>query len=140
MERHWSFVVCDPKYLFPLSLFVLAVGIYLAIVKRDPIYFQRFGNFIIAIGVWMSMRYVFREGINTYKNALDASPILPGNPGDKAFLLNPDYFNKIAFSIGDARLSIYGFVLVVIGSIIGSFGDLILKHIFPRIFKQQQGE
>lgn len=138
MERHWSFVVCDPKYLFPLSLFILVVGLYLAIAKRDANYFQRFGNFIMAIGVWMSMRYVFREGINKFKDALDASPTLPGNLGDKAFLLNPDYFNNITFSIGDANLSIYGFVLVVIGSIIGSFGDLILKHFFPRIFKQQK--
>jgi hypothetical protein len=113
---------------------ILLLGLYIAFAKRDSTLFPRFGNFIVAIGVWMSMRYVFREGINRYKNALDASPTLPGNPGDKAFLLNSDYFNNITFSIGDAKLSIYGFVLVVFGSIIGSFGDLILKYFFPNIF------
>ena len=134
MERHWSFVVTDPFYLFPLALIFLIVGLWIAISKRDAAYIQRFGNFIVAIGVWMSMRYVFREGINKVTDALDASPTLPGNPGDKAFRLNPTYFNNIGFGIGDAWLSIYGFALVVFGSIIGSFGDLILKHYFPSRF------
>jgi len=138
MERHWSFFVTDPYYLIPLSFIILGVGLWRSISNKDASYFPRFGNFIVALGVWMSMRYVFREGINTYKNALDASPTLPGNPGDKAFMLNTAYFNNISFSIGDAWLSVYGFALVVLGSTIGSFGDLILKYYFPRTFTQNK--
>lgn len=136
MERHWSFIVTDPFYLVPLAIAFLLLGLYIALSKRDATYFPRFGNFIVAIGVWMSMRFVFREGIIKFKNALDASPTLPGSFGDKAFGLNPNYFNNISFSIGDAWLSIYGFILVIIGSIIGSFGDIILKRLLPSTFER----
>ena len=131
MERHWSFVACDPKYLFPLSLLILAVALYFAISRRDATLLPRFGNFVVAIGVWMSMRYVFREGIGRSRNALAGSPVLPDGQ------LNVDFLNNITLSIGDAKLSIYGLLLVVIGSIIGSFGDLILKHLLPRVFREQ---
>jgi hypothetical protein len=127
MKRHWSFIVCDTRILFPLSFLFLIAGFGLAFYFRDPTIFSRFGNFIIAIGVWMSMRYVFREGLNRNKDALDSSATLPNNNSGKPVQLNPTYFNKIALGIGDAKLSVQGFILVVIGSTISSFGDLIFK-------------
>ena len=74
----------------------------------------------------MSMRFVFREGLNKNKNAFDSNPTLPRQEGNKLVQLNPIYFNNIVYSIADANLSIKGFILVVIGSTISSFGDLIV--------------
>jgi hypothetical protein len=75
------------------------------------------------------MRYTLREGINRYKDEADSSPVLPGTNQ-----LNAAFFNKVAFAIGDAQLQVHGFVLVVIGSIVGSYGDVILRHILPHRF------
>jgi hypothetical protein len=67
----------------------------------------------------------------TYR-AAKSRPTLPG-PG-KAVQVNWAYFNEIAFSIGDAQLQVHGFVLVVIGSVVGSYGDLILRYFFAGYF------
>jgi hypothetical protein len=75
----------------------------------------------------MSLRYTLREGINRHKKS--DSPVIPGTNH-----LNADHFNNIAFSIGDAHLQLYGFALVIIGSTVGSFGDLALKALFPTCF------
>lgn len=132
MKRHWSFVVTDKKYLYPLATIILVAGFVIAVTCKEPTQFNRVGNFLVGIGVWMSMRYTLREGINKHKNAADAHPVLPG-PG-KAVQLNLGYFNKIAFSIGDANLQLHGFVLVIIGSIVGSYGDLIFTSILKSYF------
>lgn len=54
-------------------------------------------------------------------------PSLP--TGGKLNQINPALLNKFAFSIGDAHLQLHGFFLVIYGSIIGSFGDYIVKLI-----------
>lgn len=125
-KRHWAFVVTDKKYLYPLVLLMTLMGIFAACYWKDPTYFSRVGNFIIGIGVWMSMRYTLREGINRYKNGLKSSPTLPGEGPGKA--INPAYFNEIAYSIGDAHLQLHGFYIVIYGSTVGAFGDLIISY------------
>ena len=117
-KRHWSFIVCDKKYIYPVVLMLLGLGIWGAIHFDDPTQFSRTGNFIIGVGVWISMRSTFREGLNKYKNAQDTQPVINSNQ------LNPSYINNITFSLGDAQLQIHGFVLVILGSIIGSYGDI----------------
>jgi len=130
-KRHWSFVVCDKKYLYPAAAFVLLLGLFVSFYFRDPTQLSRVGTFIIGIGVWMSLRYTLREGINRTKNRTDSSPVLPGTNR-----LNMKFFNQIAFSIGDAQLQIHGFVLVVIGSLLASYGDIALIQLFPGSFDQ----
>ena len=76
------------------------------------------------------MRFTLREGINRTKDMAKNSPSVPGTNQ-----LNVDYLNQIAFSIGDAQLQIHGFVLVVIGSVVASYGDIVLLHLFPLSFK-----
>ena len=125
MVRHWSFIICDKKYLYPLATVFLTIGIILAIDLDDYQQFNRVGNFIVAIGVWISMRYTFREGIKKTKNVNDSSPIVPRTGGQ----LNAAYFNNAIFSQGDAELQLHGFFLVIIGSVIGSYGDFILKYL-----------
>lgn len=78
----------------------------------------------------MSMRNTLREGINRTKNLADQSPFEPGTNA-----VNPTFFNRITFSIGDAQLQVHGFVLVVTGSIVGSFGDLVLRSVLPGAFQ-----
>jgi hypothetical protein len=129
MKRHWSFVVCDKRYLYPAVVLLLTSGVVAALVLKDPVHLNRVGNFIIAIGVWMSMRNTLREGINKYKDHADSSPTVPGTNQ-----LNDRFFNQIAFSIGDAQLQVHGFVLVIVGSMVGSYGDIIIKHILPGWF------
>lgn len=129
MKRHWSFVVCDKKYLFPVVLLLLAAGVIIAVLLHDPIQLNRVGNLIIGTGVWMSMRYTLREGINKHKDLANSSPTVPGTRQ-----INLNFFNQIAFSIGDAQLQIHGFFLVILGSVTGSYGDVILMHVLPRYF------
>ena len=129
MKRHWSFVVTDKKYLYPASLFLIAAGLCAAYIFHEPTHVNRAGNFIIGIGVWMSMRYTLREGINRSKDFSDRSPTIPGTKQ-----MNSAFFNQIAFSIGDAHLQIHGFVLVIAGSFVGSFGDILLEALFPSAF------
>jgi hypothetical protein len=126
-KRHWSFIVTDKKYLYPIVISLISLGFILALFLNDPTQFSRIGNFIIGIGVWISMRYTLREGINRSKNLLDNSPTIPS----KGYFqqVNPEFFNKIAYQIGDAHLQIHGFILVILGSIIGSYGDLIIHFI-----------
>ena len=131
-KRHWSFVVCDKRYLYPVAALILVAGIAAAVILKDPNQINRIGSFIIGIGVWMSMRFTLREGINRHKNALDSSPVIPG-PG-RAKQLNANYFNNIMFSIGDAHLQLHGFSLVVAGSVLGSYGDLIIRLLLPGYF------
>ena len=129
-KRHWSFVVTDKKYLYPLVAFLSVVGVVAGIKFDNPTYFSRVGNFIIGIGVWMSMRYTLREGINKYKDLSKSSPTLPGS--GPLYQLNEEFFNEITFSIGDAKLQLHGFFLVIYGSAISSFGDLILKCVIEK--------
>jgi hypothetical protein len=91
-KKHWSFVVCDKMYLYPVASLIFVAGIAAAIMLKDPNQINRIGSFIIGIGVWMSMRFTLREGINRHKNALDSSPIIPGR--GPAQQLNARYFNK----------------------------------------------
>lgn len=129
MNRHWSFVVTDRRYLYPIAMLLLIAGLVAAFLSKDANDFTRAGNFIIGTGVWMSMRYTLREGINRRKDLSNSSPTVPGTNQ-----INPQFFNQITFSIGDAQLQIHGFILVIVGSVVGSFGDLILKCIFPKYF------
>lgn len=120
MRRHWSFVVCDPKYLYPAAGALLLVGAVWAVAVGNLAHFNRVGNFIIGIGVWMSLRYTLREGIERYKDGRGSQATIPGTNA-----VDSEFFNQIAYSIGDARLQLHGFALVVLGSIVGSFGDLM---------------
>lgn len=129
MNRHWSFIVTDRRYLYPIAMLFLAAGLVAAFLSKDANHFARSGNFIIGTGVWMSMRYTLREGINRHKDLSNSSPTVPGTNQ-----INPQFFNQITFAIGDAQLQLHGFILVMLGSIVGSFGDLILKFSFPGCF------
>lgn len=101
-KRHWSFIVTDKRYLYSFVIKIVLIGCTLSYLLKDPSQFSRVGNLIIGVGVWMSMRYTFREGIKRNKNALDDSPTLPG-PGHMR-QVNPNFFNKKYFQIGDAIL------------------------------------
>ena len=78
----------------------------------------------------MSMRSALREGKNKHKDLSKSYPTLPES--GRLSELNPSYFNKIAFSIGDAKLQLCGFIIVIYGSAVGSFGDLILKWVIDK--------
>jgi len=108
---------------------LLVAGFIGAFRYHDPTLFARVGNFVIGIGVWMSMRSTLRDGIERTKSAADSSPVLPGTNQ-----LNSNYFNNISFALGDAFLQLHGFVLVLAGSAIGSYGDLALAWLFPTAF------
>ena len=128
-HRHWSFVVTDKRYIYPIALAFLVLGTIASFAKADPSYLSRSGNFIIGAGVWISMRYTLREGIKRYKDLADLSPTVPGTNA-----LNSNFFNNVTFVIGDAQLQLHGFALVLVGSAVGSFGDLLLKWLFPTVF------
>jgi hypothetical protein len=129
MSRHWSFVITGKRYLYPLVAVLLAAGAIAAFHYRDATLFSRVGNFVIGIGVWMSMRSTLRDGIQRTKSVADSSPVIPGTNQ-----LNANYFNNITFALGDAFLQLHGFALVLVGSLIGSYGDLALAWLFPAAF------
>ena len=132
MQRHWSFVATDKRYMYLIAAAILVAGLASAFSWRDATFFARAGNFIIGTGVWMAMRFTLREEINRTKNGLDNSPFLPGE--GRFLQLNPTYFNNITFSTGDAFLQLHGFSLVLIGSLVSSFGDLLLLAVVPARF------
>src|SRR3972149_9915879 len=100
-NKHWSFVVTDKKYLYPIVALLSVIGVVIGSKFDDPTYFSRVGNFIIGIGVWMSMRYTLREGINKHKDLSKTSPTPLGS--GHLSQLNAEFFNELAFSIGDAK-------------------------------------
>lgn len=126
-KRHWSFVVTDKKYLYPIVAILSVISLIIAVCNTDPSFFPRIGNFVIGIGVWMSLRYTLREGINKHKDLSKNTPTLPAQ--GKYSQLNIAFFNEIAYSIGDAQLQLHGFALVIYGSLVGSFGDYFVKAI-----------
>lgn len=117
----------DPKYLYPFVGLISLSGIISAITFNDPLLFQRMGNLIIGVGVWMSMRFTLREGINKHKDISNQSPTLSGNGPLRQ--LNATFLNNISYSIGDAKLQLHGFYIVLYGSIIGSWGDVLFKNV-----------
>lgn len=129
MDRHWSFAITDKYYLYPIVLIIFFAGLSAALFYKDPTMFSRAGNFIIGTGVWMGMRYTLREGIKKSKDSSNKSSVIKGTGQ-----LNANYFNQITFSIGDAELQLHGFALVILGSTVGSFGDLVIKNLFPAYF------
>ena len=129
MKRHWSFIVCDPRYLYPFAGALIVCGVATAFACHDAQMFNRFGNLIIGTGVWMSIRYTLREGLSRVKNYSDNFPLVPGTTQ-----VNMAYINKGVLAIGDAQLQVYGFVLVILGSIVGSFGDLALRALCRMYF------
>lgn len=128
-RRHWSFVVCDKKYFYPLILVLMSLGLWSAFYFRDATQVSRVGNLIIGVGVWVSMRSTLREAFKIGTDLADLSPTIPGTNQ-----MNSTFFNNIVFSAGDKRLQIHGFILVVFGSLLGSYGDLALKLLFPKNF------
>ena len=134
MERHWSFAVTDRFRMYLAVWVLLATGVLLSIGLNDPGQFQRIGNFILVLAVWMSMRSTLREGIQRHSSALGDSPTLPRRPGEKGFRVNATYFNRLAFRIGDATLQAHGLIVALIGSIVASYGDLILLGLMPGAF------
>ncbi len=124
-KRHWSFIVCDPLYLYPITSILLLVGFLFANIMNDPEQLLRIGNFIIGVGVWMSMRSTLRNGLKKETNYNDNFPVIP-NKG----YLNSTWFNERTFEYGDAKLQIHGFVITIIGSIFASYGDYIFSLLF----------
>jgi len=118
-QRPWPFVVTDPRYLYPIALAILLAGIVAAYRLNDPSFVSRTGNFIIGVGVWMSLRFTLREGIKRDKSR----PPVPRSQGPLQ-PVDPYPINQAIFSIGDAELQVRGFALVLVGSLVGSFGDI----------------
>ena len=102
----------------------------MAVTFHDATLLNRFGNFIIGTGVWMTMRYTLREGLNKHKTLTDSLPTVPGTGQ-----LNDTYFNNVTFALGDARRQVHGFIVVILGSVVGSFGDLMLKYLCADYFR-----
>lgn len=98
-KRHWSFVVCDKRYLYTLATTLIFMGLFAAFRFGDATQLNRVGNFIVGIGVLMSVRYTLREGIEKRKNLADSHPAYPGTNQ-----VNARFFNQITFSLGDAWL------------------------------------
>ena len=130
MMRHWSFIVTDKRYLYTLAIAFLLAGGVAAFRFKDPTHLSRAGNFIIGTGVWMSMRYTLREGLKRHTNLADQSPVVPGTNA-----LNSNFINQLVFTVGDAHLQVHGFVLVLVGSAVGSFGDLLIRWAFSATFQ-----
>ena len=121
MKRHWSFIFCGKNFGIFLITAIITIGIFLSLYFKEAFILNRFGNFIMAIGVWLSMRDTFREGLNKHKDLNDEKPVFPNG------FVNGTFFNNLNFRLGDARLRVWGLVIVFIGSIVGSLGDLIIK-------------
>lgn len=68
----------------------------------------------------MSMRFTLREGIKRDKSR----PPVPRSEGPGQ-PIDTYPINQMVFSIGDAELQVRGFILVLFGSVVGSFGDLL---------------
>lgn len=119
--KSWAFVLTDPKCVYPAVLLVLGIGLLLALHLRDASQFNRVGSFIIIAGVWMSMRYTLRVGLH---RSLLSEPRLA-----------VQIFNEIRNSRTDAWLGVHGLILMVIGSMVGSYGDFVLKSLFPCTFR-----
>lgn len=118
-KRPWPLVVTDKRYLYPLALLILIAGVVAAFRWDDASFVSRTGNLIIGVGVWMSMRFTLRDGIVRDKNV----PRAPHSEG-RLKPIDTNHINKAILSIGDAELQVHGFMLVVVGSLVGSFGDI----------------
>ncbi len=124
-KKHWSFIATDIRILLPIVSIIILLGICDAFFHSEPSRLNRVGNFIIGIGVWMSMRGTLREGISRYHNLQDESPVLRGTKQ-----VNLNYFSISNFRRGDAVLQVWGFGIVVVGSILGSYGDFLYLYFY----------
>lgn len=68
------------------------------------------------------MRGTFREGLKKSHNFNDDKPTIGRQ-------LNSVYFNNRVFRRGDAVLQVYGFIIVMLGSIMSGYGDMIYEYL-----------
>jgi hypothetical protein len=134
MARHWSFEVTDTFRLYLVCGVLIASSVLLSVARADPSHVQRIGNFILLLAVWATMRSTLREGLAKHRSLSDDQPTLPREPGARGVELNVNFLNKLAFRRGDAVLQVHGLVFALIGSVLASYGDLMLRVCLPELF------
>ena len=126
-----------------LALAFFALGLYLSkIAWLQAEWFSRSGCLVVVLGVWSSIGVVFHEKLisrraNWIRNkelrqlkarGLDDAEIVLGI--DKA---NADHDQRLHLAIQDLRLSVgvLEMSLLISGTLVWGFGDLIVRAVFP---------
>lgn len=112
-----------PRYI-ALSSFFVTVFILLAVKYQDWGYFSRSGGFVILIGALLGLRKLLRKGARELNS--------PNEP----LVVNRNEFNMTGMyqrleDLSDSFAQELGIVLVVIGTLINGFGDIVFGAIFP---------
>lgn len=112
-----------PRYI-ALSSFFVVVFTLVAVKYQDWSYFSRSGSFVILIGALLGLRKILRKGAR----ALDT----PNEP----LVVNRNQFNVSGMyervqDLSDAFAQELGISIVVIGTLINGFGDIVLDAFFP---------
>lgn len=112
-----------PRYIL-LSFIIIIIFTFLAFTNQDWSYFSRSGGFIVLFGALLSIRKLLRKGARE----LDK----PNEP----LVINKNQFNTKGMfqhvqDLSDSFAQELGLIMVVIGTFINGFGDIVLNILFP---------
>jgi hypothetical protein len=128
--RHWSFIVTDPIVALTFLSVVFSLALYGSFNRQDWQLIGRGGNLMILAGVLMSLRRVLR--LRDEANNEKMQPwTLPVESNTRARQLNFGRINQEVFAIGDTRIQLTGFIVIVVGTLVASYGDLLLDWLLP---------
>lgn len=116
-------IIRAPRYL-ALCVLVLAIFVGLSIIHQDWSYFPRSGAFIALFGALLGLRKLLRKGARDMDE--------PNDP----LVINGNQFNTEGMwqrvqDLSDSFAQELGLVLVVAGTLINGFGDLVLEALVP---------
>jgi hypothetical protein len=129
-NRHWSFLATDTRLLLPALVTVVTASLYGSLCRGDWQLIARAGNLVIFVGVVLTLRRLFRLGDKSITEKVEPWT-LPREPGAKGVQFNFARVNQEVFAIGDARAQKAGFYLILIGTFMASYADLLLDWLIP---------
>ena len=116
-------IIKAPRYIL-LSFIIIITCTFLAFMHQDWSYFSRSGGFIVLFGALLGLRKLLRKGARE----LDTS--------NEPLVINKNQFNTKGMfqrvqDLSDSFSQELGIIMVVIGTFINGFGDIVLNVLFP---------
>lgn len=116
-------IIKAPRYI-AMSFIIIIICTFLAYIHRDWSYFSRSGGFIVLFGALLGLRKLLRKGAREL------------NAPNEPLVINKNQFNtkgmfQRVHDLSDSFAQELGIIMVVIGTFINGFGDIVLNVLFP---------
>lgn len=116
------------RYITPSVILIIFFG-WLSILLNDWTVIERSGGLIALLGALLGLRKLLRKGARELETPNEPLWSRPEFNGARQF--NPNGMWQEVEDLSDSFAQQLGLILVVIGTLISSFGSLIMQLLFP---------